>query len=75
MSMNLQYNFAKVNLTTGRCTGCMTTSDYIDNPAYIEVPYATNDYVGKYYNINGDQLWYHDSGFTDLWEECPSHNV
>ena len=47
----------------------------INNPAYIPVPHTTNDYLNKYYNINGDQMWYHDAAFTQLWVECPSHNV
>lgn len=67
MSVNLQYCFAKINLTTGKCTGCMTTSDYIDNPAYIEVP-ELRDYVGNYYNRN-DGLWYADADFTVLVPE------
>ena len=75
MSINLQYNYAKVNLETGLCTGCMTMSYVINNPAFIEVPYSTNDYIDKYYNINGDQMWYWDAEFTQFWEECPSHNV
>lgn len=70
----LQYNYAKINLITGMCTSCGTFSYQINNPAYIEIPVAV-DYIGKYYNINGDHMWYHDAAFTDLWEECPSHNV
>lgn len=70
----LQYNYAKINTTTGLCTSCATTSYEINNPAFILLPNNySNDYVGKYYNINGDHLWYHDQGFTQLWEECPSH--
>lgn len=71
----LQYNYAKINLTTGECTSCGTFSYQINNRAYIVVPYATNDYMHKYYNINGDQMWYWDAAFTQLWEECPSHNT
>lgn len=68
----LQYTYAKINLETGRCSSCMTCSYEINNPAYILVP-AVSEYAGKYYNINGDQMWYHDAAFTQLWEECPSH--
>lgn len=75
MAMTLEYNYAKINLTSGQCTICGTFSYQINNPAYIEVPVADPDYYGKYYNINGDQMWYWDAGFTQLWEECPSHNV
>ena len=71
----LQYNYAVINTTTGMCGACITSTVYRNSPAYIQVPYATDDYVRKYYNINGDHMWYHDAAFTDLWEECPSHNV
>ena len=71
----LQYNYARINTTTGLCLGCATKSYEVINAAYIPVPVYTNDYIGKYYNINGDQLWYWDAEFTQLWEECPSHNV
>lgn len=74
MSVNLQYTYAKINLETGLCSSCMTTSYEIDNPAFILVP-TLDDYSGKYYNINSDQMWYWDAEFTQLWEECPSHNV
>lgn len=73
--INLQYNYAQIDLSTGRCVGCFTSSYEIPLPDYIEVPYTTNDYANKYYNINGDQMWYWDAEFTQLWEECPSHNV
>ena len=71
----LQYNYAVININTGFCGACITSSAQTIHPSYIEVPYTTDDYVGKYYNINGDQMWYWDSKFTQLWEECPSHNV
>lgn len=56
------------------CGACYTSSSHIVHPSYIEIP-ALDDYVGKYYNYNGDQMWYWDSQFQNLWEECPSHNV
>lgn len=71
----LQYNYAVIDLTTCRCRGCVTRSFETIHDAYIPVPTATDDYIGKYYNINGDQMWYWDAEFTQLWEECPSHNV
>ena len=74
MSVNLQYTYAKVDSTTGYCTSCMTYSYQVPLSNYIEVPYATNDYIHKYYNFN-DCLWCWDAEFTQLWEECPSHNV
>ena len=75
MSMTLEYNYAVINTSTGRCGACYTASNYVEHPSYVIVPYATNDYIGKYYNFNGDQMWYWDAEFTQLWEECPSHNV
>ena len=71
----LQYNYAQINPTTFRCVACFTASDYIPLPEYIQIPYTTNDYIGKYYNMNGDQRWYHDNQFQNLWEECPSHDA
>lgn len=75
MSLNLQYNYATVNPTTFECVGCGTYSYEVPLWNYIEIPYATDDYMHKYYNYNGDQMWYWDAEFTQLWEECPSHNV
>ena len=74
MSVNLQYCYAQIELDTGRCHACFTCSYEIPLPEYIPIP-TTGDYVNKYYNLNGDKLWYHDSLFQNIWEECPSHNV
>lgn len=65
MSVNLQYNYAKINLDTGECIFCMTFSYEIPLPEYILVPVHTDDYVGKYYH---DGHWYADSAFT---VSCP----
>ena len=75
MSINLQYNYAVINTSTGMCGASYTSTSYINHPSYIQIPEADPDYVGKYYNLNGDQMWYWDAEFTQLWEECPSHNV
>lgn len=75
MSLNLQYNYAQIDLDTLQCIGCGTFSYQVPLPDYIEVPYATDDYCDKYYNMYGDQMWYWDAEFTQLWEECPSHNA
>ena len=75
MSVNLQYNYAIIDTNTCRCRACLTMSYEVNNIAYILVPEATDDYCDKYYNLNGDQMWYWDAEFTQLWEECPSHNV
>lgn len=74
MSMNLQYNYAQVDPETGRCVSCGTYSYQVPLYYYIVIPYATDDYMDKYYNFD-DGMWYWDAEFTDLWEECPSHNV
>ena len=73
MSMTLEYNYAQIDLATGECIGCFTSSYQIPLDDYIEIPYHTGLYTGKYYNINGDQMWYLDAEFTQLWEDCPSH--
>lgn len=61
MERRLQYNYAKINLDTGLCTGCATTSYEINNPAFIPVPRYLDEYVGKYYH---DGNWYEDAAFT-----------
>ena len=62
MSINLQYNYAAID-ETGFCYGCMTTSYEINDPLYILVPDARDEYVDKYYNASTD-LWYEDAAFT-----------
>lgn len=74
MSMQLEYFYAVIDLNTGFCGACITTTAERNLPNFIEVP-ELGDYVEKYYNLNGDQMWYWDAEFTQLWEECPSHNV
>ena len=63
--VNLQYNYARIDLSTGECVGCRTYSYEIINDAYIPIPHMTSDYLGKYYR---DSLWYEDSEFTILAE-------
>lgn len=60
----LQYNYAGIDLETGECMSCMTYSYEINDPAFIPVPKAYNDYIGKYYH-NGS--WYEDAEFTIPW--------
>lgn len=74
MSMNLQYNYAQVDPETGLCGSCGTYSYEVPLYYYIPVPDATDDYIDKYYNFD-NEMWYWDAEFTQLWEECPSHNV
>lgn len=75
MSVNLQYNYAQIDPETFRCVACFTCTYEIPLPEYIQIPVHDGNYYNKYYNLNGDKMWYHDSLFQNLWEECPSHNV
>lgn len=75
MSMTLEYNYAVIDINTCRCGACITSSYLVNHPSYVQIPYTTDDYMHKYYNLNGDQMWYWDAEFTQLWEECPSHNI
>lgn len=66
-SVNLEYRYAVINLSTGQCLGCMTCSYEIINDAYIAVPHGDNTYVGLYYN-QADELWYTNADFSELAE-------
>lgn len=66
-AMNLEYNYAVINLQTGECLACATFSYQIINDAYIEVPYAYSEYRHKYYNQE-DGLWYYDAEFTQIFD-------
>ena len=65
MSINLQYSYAYIE-STGLCVTCMTFSYEINDPQWIAVPYASDDYIGKYYNVE-DGLWYYDQEFTEIY--------
>ena len=67
MSMNLEFNYAVINLQTGKCLACATFSYEIINDAYIAVPHAYHAYVGKYYN-QADGIWYYDADFTEFFD-------
>lgn len=67
MSINLQFNYAVINLGTGQCLACATFSYEIINDAYISVPDARDAYVGKYYNKE-TELWYYDAQFTQIFD-------
>lgn len=60
----LQYNYALIDVETGECVGCITSSYSVDSPAYVLVPRASNDYIGHYY-LNGS--WYEDAEGTIPW--------
>ena len=70
----LQYKYVGYHTDTGLCHSCITTSYVINAEGWVEVPELNDDYVGKYYNVN-TSLFYLDSQFAQIWEECPSHNV
>lgn len=73
MSMNLQYSYAHVQPDTGLCTSCMTFSYEINHPEWIAVYYASDEYVGKYYNFS-DGLWYYDAGYTEIFDTDSLYN-
>lgn len=62
MSVNLQYNYAVVDVNDGFCYACITTSDEINVEGYILVP-ELGDYVDKYYNFSNGK-WYYDASYT-----------
>ena len=61
--VNLEFNYAIINLDTGECLACMTFSYEIINDAYIAVPRAYHEYVGKYYN-QANETWYYEPEFV-----------
>lgn len=63
MSVNLQYSYAKINLSTGLCTSCFTCSYEIPLEDYIPVPFASDNYIGKYYD-QSTGIWFEDADFT-----------
>jgi hypothetical protein len=71
--MLLQYNYAVLD-ANDCCGGVVTYSIEVPLDNHILIPEMNNDYMYKYYNRE-NQMWYWDAEFTQLWEECPSHNV
>ena len=62
MSQHLQYNYAQIDVSTGKCINTFTSSDEIPFPdEYILIPVFSDDYLDKYYH---DGRWYADSQFT-----------
>lgn len=64
MAPKLSYNYAGIDLDTGRCHSCMTFSYEINDPAWILVPKILDDYLNKYYK---DGKWYEDTKFSIPW--------
>lgn len=67
MSINLQYNYAKIELDTGLCIRSFTSSYAISLPEYIEIPVYSDDYVGKYYNFT-DGLFYYEPEYITVFD-------
>lgn len=65
--INLEFNYAVINLQTGQCLGCATFSYEIINDAYIPVPHAYSSYKYKYYNQENG-LWFYDAEFTQPFD-------
>lgn len=64
MAMNLAYNYAEIDLTTGMCVGVHTVSVEENSEYMIPIPVYSYDYLFKYY-INGN--WYEDAAGTIPW--------
>ena len=65
MAVNLYYNYAQIDPSTGMCIGVQTTSvDCSEDPEMIEIPVYDPEYICKYY-INGE--WYVDAEGTTPW--------
>lgn len=67
MSVNLQYNYAKIDLETYQCIGCFTCSYEIPLPEYILVPVADSRYADKYYNP-ADGLFYYEPEYITVFD-------
>lgn len=65
MAMNYEFNYAQINLETGRCIGVRSRSTEVNNPAMIPIPVYDEEYYGKFY-INGN--WYEDAEGTIPWQ-------
>ena len=66
MSINLQYDYAQIEPSTGLCISVFTSSYEIPIPEeYILIPMLISDYMGKYYH---EGLWYIDPEFAVLAE-------
>lgn len=66
----LQYKYVGYYVDSGLCHSCITTSYVINAEGWVEVPELSNDYVGKYYDVN-TEMFYLDPLFEQPWEEAP----
>jgi hypothetical protein len=65
--VNLEFNYAVINLQTGECIGCLTFSYEIDNEAYIPAPHAYSSYRHKFYDRE-TEAWFYDAEFTQPFD-------
>lgn len=77
MAINYAYQYAVLgNLTNGRCTQVLDTSEYILDPAYVPISEYNRNYALKYYwpipetvesfdDFQGQ--WYSDAAHTIPW--------
>lgn len=67
MSINLQYNYAQIDLETYQCVSVFTSSHEIPLPDYIEVPTMHSGYYEKYYNP-ADGLFYYEPEYITVFD-------
>ena len=76
MATNYAYYYARLNASTGMCTGVMDTSDYILDPYYVPIDVYTGNYMLKYYYPIPETVtsfddfqgkWYTDASHTTEW--------
>ena len=65
MSQNLQYNYAYIDVGTGKCIDVFTCSYQMPStmPEYVELPVFDISYRDKYYN-QSNGLWYYEPEFV-----------
>lgn len=66
MSMALEFFYAIIDVSTGRCGGVITSSYEVNHPSYVLISSLSDDYYGKYYK---EGFWYEDSEFTVLADD------
>lgn len=67
MSINLQYNYAQIDLETYQCVSVFTSSYEIPLPDYIEIPTMDGRYYEKYYNP-ADGLFYYEPEYITVFD-------
>lgn len=64
----LHYNYAVIDVNSGRCFQVMRTQrEFADNDC-ICIPSCDENYLEKYYN-QSNGLWYVDSEFSELYDD------